>query len=60
MSTVVTLPPTFSSQIGTQLDFSLLTAFDGLLRQAATFADGKLKEILNDPKAAEEADHEEV
>jgi hypothetical protein len=62
MSTVVTLPPAFSSQIGTQFDFSLPTAFNGLpvSRQATAFADGELKEILNDPKAAEEADREEV
>ena len=60
MSTVVTLPPAFSSQIGTQLNFSLPTAFDRLSRQAAAFADGELEEILNDPEAAEEADREEV
>jgi len=62
MSTVVTLPPAFSSQIGTQLDFSLPTAFNGLpvSQQVATFADGELEEILNDPKAVEEADCEEV
>jgi len=61
-STVVTLPPAFSSQIGTQLDFSLPAAFNGLpiSRQAAAFADGELEEILNDPEAAEEADCEEV
>jgi hypothetical protein len=58
----VTLPPAFSSQIGTQLDFSLPTAFNGLplLRQAAAFTDGELKEILNDPEVAEEADCKEV
>ena len=62
MSTVVTLPPTFSSQIGTQLDFSLPTTFNGLplSRQAAAFADGELEEILNDPEAVEEADRDEV
>ena len=62
MSTVVTLPPAFSSQIGTQFNFSILIAFNGLpvSRQAAAFANGELEEILNDPKAAEEADCEEV
>ena len=60
MSTVVTLPPAFSSQISTQLNFSLLTAFNRLLWQAAAFTNSKLKEILNNPKAAEEVDCEEV
>ena len=56
----MTLPPAFSSQISTQLNFSLLTAFDRLSRQAAAFANSELKEILNDPKVAEEADYKEA
>ena len=61
-STVVALPPAFSSQISTQLNFSLPAAFNRLpiSRQAAAFANSELKEILNDPKAAEEADCKEV
>ena len=56
----MTLPPAFSSQISTQLNFSLLTAFNRLLRQAAAFTNGELKEILNDPKVVEEVDYKEV
>ena len=43
-----------------QLNFSLPTAFDGLLRQAAAFTNNELKEILNNPKVAEEADYKEA
>jgi hypothetical protein len=61
MSTVVTLPPAYSSQIGTQFEYPQ-PIHEGLRtsQQAASFAAGELDEILNDPAAAEEYDNKEV
>jgi len=56
MSTVVNLPPVYSSQLNIQLNYSTPHA----LQRAAYFTAGKLNKILSDPVAAKEHDNKEV
>ena len=59
---VVTLPPTYSSQIGTQFEYPLQSMSKGLYisQQAASFAVGEFNEILNNPAAAKEHNNKEI
>ena len=56
MSTVMNLPPAYSSQLDMQLDYST----PHISQWAAYFTAGELNKILSDPVAAEEHDNEEV
>ena len=59
MSTVVSLPPAYSSQIGTQFEYPLQPIYESPY-QAASLAAGELDKIINDPVATEENNNEEV
>ena len=62
MSTVVNLPPAYSSQLNMQLDYPLppMHSTPHTSQQAAYFAADKLNEILTNPVAAEEYDDKKV
>lgn len=62
MSAVVSLPPAYSSQIGTQFEYPLQPIYESpyASHQAASLAAGELDKIINDSVAAEENNNEGV